>query len=218
MSLRVPYPISAIHSPFPTFSLVLFLCYPFPPLLSLSALGGQLLPMAVFLWNWSSLGGSRAPQPLLSKAISGPRTPGCPGKDSLDAAKGPALPLPSAYTPSTPRLQDYLGLAVSGQAAGRLLKPESLKTPLKSKYPWLMLELQAEQPHESCPHRWRWCPGTWDSFTTCTLPPGLVGVGKEGHPTQPVSHPFFLQTSGTVVLSPSWSTSMEALTWKGQAT
>lgn len=49
-------------------------------------------------------------------------------------------------------------------------------------------------------------------------PPGLVGVGKERHPTQPVSHPFFLQTSGTVVLSPSWSTSMEALTWKGQAT
>lgn len=75
----------------------------------------------------------------------------------------------------------------------------------------------AEQPLESCPQRWWWCPGTWDSFATCT-PPGLVGVGKEGHPTQPVSHPFFLQTSGTVVLSPSWSTSMEALTWKGQAT
>lgn len=45
------------------------------PLVSVCTGGrGELLPMAVFLWNWSSLGGSRAPQPLFSKAISGPRT------------------------------------------------------------------------------------------------------------------------------------------------
>lgn len=72
-------------------------------------------------------------------------------------------------------------------------------------------------PHESCPQGWQWCPGTWDSFVAHT-PPGLAGVGEEGQSTQPVSHPFSLQTFGTVVLSPSWSTSMEALTWKGLAT
>lgn len=40
-----------------------------------------------------------------------------------------------------------------------------------------MLRLQAEQFHESCPQRWPWCPGTWDSFTAHTAPPRAGGGG-----------------------------------------
>lgn len=59
---------------------------PVPPLIptllvSVCTGGIQLLPMAVFPCNWSSPGGFRAPQLLLSKAMSGPRTPGYAGQE-----------------------------------------------------------------------------------------------------------------------------------------
>lgn len=142
--------------------------------------GGKLLPMAVFLWNWSSFGGSRAPSPCSLKPY---QVPGlrCPGKDSLDAAKGPAL----LFLLLSPPLPPGLPRPSCIRAAGRHLKPDSLKTSLKSKCLWLMLELQAEQPHESCPQRWWWCPGTWDSFATCTHPPHRAGGGGEGRASYP---------------------------------
>lgn len=115
----------------------------------------------------------------------------------------------------------YLGLAASGMPGAfsweEALETRVFKNTLKSSHLWPMLEPQAEQLPESCPQSWWWCPGTWDSFAAHT-PPGLAGLGEEWHPTQLGSHPFSLQTSGTVVLSLSWSTSTEGLTWKGLAT
>lgn len=55
----------------------------------------------------------RAPQPLLSKAMSGPRTPGCPGQGHTDPAKGPALLLSPAPCSLGPAMAS-LNLAVSG--------------------------------------------------------------------------------------------------------
>lgn len=58
------------HSPPPpTLFLVLSLCYSYSrPLVSVRT-GGQLLPMTVFLCNWSSLGRSRASSPSLESQI-----------------------------------------------------------------------------------------------------------------------------------------------------